>query len=138
MFIWRVRSPITAYRVYREAGEVFVEYEGNRGKIMSYLFVGAFVYYLAHVHVITNELEKIAEVLTKEAAELQTHYETQTSAAEEMAEGVEVHETHQKKKKTKKKMRSHPRKRRNSLQGFAGVQNMIRRGWSLTQGVALD
>jgi hypothetical protein len=92
---WKVHSPITAYRVYREKGEVFVEFEGNRGKIMSYLFVGAFVYHLARVHVITNELEKIAEVLTKEATELQSHYESQTPVAEEVAEEVEVHETHQ-------------------------------------------
>jgi hypothetical protein len=29
---WKVRSPITVYRVYREEGEVFVEFEGERGK----------------------------------------------------------------------------------------------------------
>jgi hypothetical protein len=38
---WKVNSPITAYRVYKDNGEVFVEFEGNKGKIMSYLFVGA-------------------------------------------------------------------------------------------------
>jgi hypothetical protein len=26
---WRVRSPIAAYRVYREDGEVYVEFEGE-------------------------------------------------------------------------------------------------------------
>jgi hypothetical protein len=92
---WKIRSPITAYRVYREAGEVFVEFEGNRGKIMSYLFVGAFVYHLARVHVITDELEKIAEVFTKEATELQSHYESQMPVAEEVAQEVELRETHQ-------------------------------------------
>jgi hypothetical protein len=89
---WKIRSPITAYRVYREAGEVFVEFEGNRGKIMSYLFVGAFVYHLPRVHVITNELEKIAEVLT---TELQSHYESQAPVAEEVTQEVEIRETHQ-------------------------------------------
>jgi hypothetical protein len=92
---WKIRSPITAYRVYRERGEVFVEFEGNRGKIMSYLFVGAFVYHLARVHIITIELEKIAEVLTKEAMELRSHYESQTPVAEKVAQEVEVRETHQ-------------------------------------------
>jgi hypothetical protein len=87
---WKVRSPITAYR---EKGEVFVEFEGNRGKVMSYLFVGAFVYHLARVHVITNELEKIAEVLTEEATELQSHYESQTPVAEKVVQEVEVRET---------------------------------------------
>jgi hypothetical protein len=91
---WKIRSPITAYRVYREKGEVFVEFEGNRGKIMSYLFVGAFVYHLARVHVITNELEKIAEVLTKEATELWSHYKSQTPVAEEVAQEVEVRKMH--------------------------------------------
>jgi hypothetical protein len=62
---------------------------------MSYLFVGAFVYHLARVHVITNELEKIAEVLTKEATELQSHYESQMPVAEEVAQEVEVREMHQ-------------------------------------------
>jgi hypothetical protein len=92
---WKIRSPITAYRVYREKGEVFVVFEGNRGKIMSYLCLGAFVYHLVRVHVITNELEKIAEVLTKEATELRSHYESQTPIAEEVPQEVEVHETHQ-------------------------------------------
>jgi hypothetical protein len=65
------------------------------GKIMRYLFVGAFVYHLARVHVITEELEKIAEILTKETTELRRHYESQAPVAEEVAQEVEICETHQ-------------------------------------------
>jgi hypothetical protein len=99
----KVRSPITAYRVYREEGEVFVEFEGERGKIMSYLFVGAFAYHLAQIHVITNELEKIAAVLTREATELQKHYESQIPVVEEVAEEVEVCETREEEEEPPKK-----------------------------------
>jgi hypothetical protein len=113
---WKVRSPITAYRVYREKGEVFVEFEGNRGKIMSYLFVGAFVYHLARVNVITNELEKIAEVLTKEATELQSHYESQTPVAEEVAQEVEVREMHQEEEEEDEE--EPPKKRKRFLAGI--------------------
>jgi hypothetical protein len=66
---WKTNSPITAYRVCRENGEVFVEFEGIKGKIMSYLFMGAFAYHLMRIHVATDELEKIEAELSNEAAE---------------------------------------------------------------------
>jgi hypothetical protein len=102
---WKVRSPIAAYRVYREDGEVYVEFEGERGKIMSYLFVGAFVYHLARIHIITNELEKIAVVLSREATELQKHNETQIPVVEEVAEEVEVCETREEEEEPTRKKR---------------------------------
>jgi hypothetical protein len=70
-----------------------VEFEGERAKIMSYLFVGAVDCHLARIHIITNELEKIAAVLSREATERQKHYETHTPVVEEVAEEVEVCET---------------------------------------------
>jgi hypothetical protein len=66
---WKVHSPITAYRVYKDNGEVFVEFDGEKGKIMSYLFVGAFAYHLMRVRVVTDELEQIEAELSNEAAE---------------------------------------------------------------------
>jgi hypothetical protein len=66
---WKVNSPITAYRVYRDNREIFVEFEGDKGKVMSYLFVGAFEYHLMRVRVVTDELEKIEEELNTEVAE---------------------------------------------------------------------
>jgi hypothetical protein len=88
---WRVRSPIAAYRVYREDVEVYVEFEGERAKIMSYLFVGAVDCHLARLHIIANELEKIVAVLSRAATERPKHSETHVSVVEEeVAEEVEV------------------------------------------------
>jgi hypothetical protein len=56
---WKVNSPITAYRVYKDNGEVFVEFEVEKGKVMSCLFVGVFAYHLMRVRIVTDELEKI-------------------------------------------------------------------------------
>jgi hypothetical protein len=70
-----------------------VEFEGERAKIMSDLFVGAVDCHLARLHIIMSELEKIAAILSREATERQEHYEaTIPVVEEEVAEEVEVRE----------------------------------------------
>ena len=66
---WRESSPINAYRVYKENEKVYVEFEGNRGRITSYLYVGAFAYHMKRIRVATDELEKIERDLTTEVLE---------------------------------------------------------------------
>jgi hypothetical protein len=69
---------------------VYVEFEGDRAKIMSYLFVGAVDCHLARLHIIRSELEKIAADLSREAAERQERDEqTMPVVEEEVAEEVE-------------------------------------------------
>jgi hypothetical protein len=66
---WRTSSPINAYRVYKENEKVYVEFEGNRGQITSYLYVGAFAYHMKRIRVATDELEKVERELTTEILE---------------------------------------------------------------------
>jgi hypothetical protein len=66
---WKVNSLITAYRVYKDDEKVYVEFEGDKAKIMSYLFVGALAYHLMRIRVVTDELEKIERELTTEVIE---------------------------------------------------------------------
>jgi hypothetical protein len=63
------KLPINAYRVYKDNGKIYVEFEGNRGQIMSYLYVGAFAYHMKRIRVATDELEKIENELTTEVIE---------------------------------------------------------------------
>jgi hypothetical protein len=55
--------------VYKENEKIYVEFEGNRGQIMSYLYVGAFAYHMRRIRVATDELEKIENELTTEVLE---------------------------------------------------------------------
>jgi hypothetical protein len=58
------------------------------------------------LHIITNELEKIAAVFSREATERQRHYETHIPVVEEVAEEVEVCEAREEEEEPpKKKMR---------------------------------
>jgi hypothetical protein len=66
---WRAGSPIHAYRVYKENEKVYVEFEGNRGQITSYLYVGAFAYHMKRIRAATDELEKVENELTTEIFE---------------------------------------------------------------------
>jgi hypothetical protein len=103
---WKVNSPITAYREYKDNGEVFVEFEGEKGKVMSYLFVGAFAYHLMRGRVVTDELEKIEVELSDEAAERKRQNVPQEELVNEIAEEVEIHETQEEEEEEP------PRKRR--------------------------
>jgi hypothetical protein len=66
---WRTSSPINTYRVYKDNGKIYVEFEGNRGQLMSYLYVGAFACHMRRIRVATEELEKIENELTTEVLE---------------------------------------------------------------------
>jgi hypothetical protein len=111
-----VNSPITAYQVYRDNGEVFVEFEGDKGKVMSYLFVGAFAYHLMRVRVVTDELEKIEAELSVEAAERRRRSVPKEDLVTEIAEEVEVFETPEEEKEVEEEEEEEeeepPRKRR--------------------------
>jgi hypothetical protein len=86
---WKTNSPITAYRVYQYNG---VEFEGIKGKIMSYLFVGAFAYHLMRIHVAADELEKIEAELSNEIAEYRRQNVHQEEMVPEVAVEVEIPE----------------------------------------------
>jgi hypothetical protein len=79
--------------VYRDNGEIFVEFEGDKGKVMSYLFVGAFAYHLMRVRVVTDELEKIEAELSAEAVERRRRSAPKEDLVTEIAEEVKVFET---------------------------------------------
>jgi hypothetical protein len=105
---WKLNSPITAYRVYNDNGEVFVEFEVDKGKVMSYLFMGAFAYHLMRVHIVTDELEKIEAELSDEAAERKRLKVPQEELVNEVAEEVEILETPEQEEEEEEP----PRKRR--------------------------
>jgi hypothetical protein len=89
--------------VYKDNGEVFVEFEGDKGKVMSYLFVGAFTYHLMRVRVVTDELEKIEAELSEEAAERERQKVPQEELVNEIAEEVEVLETEEEEEPLRKR-----------------------------------
>jgi hypothetical protein len=129
---WKVNSPITAYRVYNDNGEVFVEFEGDKGKVISYLFVGAFAYHLMRVRVVTDELEKIEAELSEEAAERKIRNVPEEELVNEIAEEVEVLETPEEEEEEPL------RKRRKLSWGICRNQNTILKGWNRTPGVRKD
>jgi hypothetical protein len=119
---WKVNSPITAYRVYKDNGEVFVEFEGEKGKVMSYLFVGAFAYHLMRFRVVTDELEKIEAELSDEAAERKRQKVPQEELVNEVAEEVEILETPEEEEEEgeEEEEEEPPRKRRKLPWGICG------------------
>lgn len=72
---WRTNSPIHAYRVYKENEKVYVEFEGKREQITSYLYVGAFAYHIKRIRAATDELEKVENELTTGIRERNGHRE---------------------------------------------------------------
>jgi hypothetical protein len=89
---WRTNSHIAAYRVCKDDGKVYVEFEGDKGKIMSYLFVGAFAYHLKRIRVVTDELETIETELNAEAAIWRRRNTQENWIANTVATEVEVQE----------------------------------------------
>jgi hypothetical protein len=127
---WKVNSPITAYRVFRDNGEVFVEFEGDKGKVISYLFVGAFAYHLMRVRVVTDELEKIEAELSEEAAET-TCTRKRLSKRDSGGSGG-IRDTRRGRRRRRRRTAQKEKKK--------GIcrQNTILKRWNRTPGVAKD
>jgi phosphatidylserine decarboxylase len=76
--------------VYKDNEKVYVEFEGDKGQIMSYLYVGAFAYHIKRIRVATDELEKIESELTTEVIEWGRRNSQREETRNAMAAEVQV------------------------------------------------